>query len=153
LDGAAEVVAAPLLGDDGGVDLAGGDVGGAGEVFVDEALVVTEVEIGLGAVVGDEDLAVLVGGHRPRIDVEVGVEVHDRDAGAPTLDQPADGGGRDPLANGGRDATGHKNVLRHVPSLQPSALSRQQPRDRQTEVWVRGPESRAGAVPRTTRAT
>ena len=34
-----------------------------------------EVEIGLGAVVGDENLAVLVWRHRARIDVEVGVEL------------------------------------------------------------------------------
>jgi hypothetical protein len=31
-----------------------------------------EVEIGLGAVVGDIDLAVLIGRHRARIDVEIG---------------------------------------------------------------------------------
>ena len=37
-----------------------------------EALVVAEVEVGLGAVVGDEDLAVLERAHRARIDVDVG---------------------------------------------------------------------------------
>ena len=40
-----------------------------------EALVMAEVEVGLGAVVGDEHLAVLVGRHRARIDVEIGVEL------------------------------------------------------------------------------
>ena len=60
LDGAAEVVAAALLGDDRLVDPAGGDVGELGQVLVDEPLVVAEVEVRLGAVVGDEDLAVLV---------------------------------------------------------------------------------------------
>ena len=34
-----------------------------------------EVEVGLGAVVGDEHLAVLIRAHRPRIDVEIGVEL------------------------------------------------------------------------------
>jgi uncharacterized protein YwlG (UPF0340 family) len=63
---AAEVVAAPLLGDDALVDAAGGDVARLGEVLVDEPLVVTEVEIGLGAVIGDEHLAVLVRRHRAR---------------------------------------------------------------------------------------
>ena len=66
LDGGAEIVAAALAGDDLLVDaarsdvvrLAGGDAG--------EALVVTEIEVGLGAVVGDVDLAVLVGRHRAR---------------------------------------------------------------------------------------
>ena len=49
------------------------------ERLVDEALVVAEVEIGLGAVVGDEDLAVLVRVHRPGVDVDVRVELLDRD--------------------------------------------------------------------------
>ena len=40
-----------------------------------EALVVTEVEVGLGAVVGDEHLAVLIGAHGPRVDIEVGIEL------------------------------------------------------------------------------
>jgi hypothetical protein len=47
------------------VDLAGGHVGDALEVDVEEALVVTDVEVGLRAVVGDEHLAVLEGVHRP----------------------------------------------------------------------------------------
>ena len=38
-----------------------------------------DVEVGLGAVVGDEDLAVLERVHRPGVDVEVGVELLHRD--------------------------------------------------------------------------
>jgi hypothetical protein len=34
-----------------------------------------EIEIGLGAVVGDEDLAMLIRAHRARIDVEVRIEL------------------------------------------------------------------------------
>jgi hypothetical protein len=36
---------------------------------------VAKVEVGFGAVVGDEDLAVLERGHGARIDVEVGVQL------------------------------------------------------------------------------
>ena len=43
----------------------------ARQVLVDEALVVAEVEVGLGTVLGDEHLAVLERAHRARIDVEV----------------------------------------------------------------------------------
>ena len=75
LDGVAQVVAAPLLGDDAGVDLAGGDVRRARQVGVEEPLVVPDVEVGLGAVVGDEHLAVLERVHRARVDVEVRVEL------------------------------------------------------------------------------
>ena len=52
-----------------------------------EALVVAEVEVGLGAVVGDEDLAVLVRAHRARIDVEVGIELAQPDPIAARLQQ------------------------------------------------------------------
>ena len=82
LDGVAEVLAAPLLGDHAGVDLAGGDVGRAVQLGVEEALVVADVEVGLGAVVGDEDLAVLERVHRAGVDVEVRVELLHRDAQA-----------------------------------------------------------------------
>ena len=52
----AEVLAAALLGGD---NLAGGDVGGLAQVDVQEAFVVADVQVGLGAVVGDEHLTVL----------------------------------------------------------------------------------------------
>ena len=75
LHGAAQVVAAPLLRDHRLVDLARGDAVGAPGRHAGEALVVAEVEVGLGAVVGDVDLAVLERAHGARIDVEVGVEL------------------------------------------------------------------------------
>ena len=85
LDGRAEIVAAPLFFDDRLVDLAGRDVVDARQRLVDEALVVPEIEIGLGAVLGDEDLAVLVRVHRPGVDVDVGIELLDRNAMIPRL--------------------------------------------------------------------
>jgi len=46
-----------------------------------------EVEIRLGAIVGDIDLAVLIRAHRARIDVEIGVELAHADAIAARLQQ------------------------------------------------------------------
>ena len=66
LHGPAEVVAAALAGDHGVVDRPRRDAGGARGVVVGEALVVAEVEVGLGAVLGDEDLTVLERAHRSR---------------------------------------------------------------------------------------
>src|SRR5690606_9693187 len=71
LDRAAQVVATSLLGGHAGVDLSGSDVAGPGEVLVDEPLVVPNVEVRLGAVVGDEHLTVLIRRHRARIDVQI----------------------------------------------------------------------------------
>ena len=62
----AQIIAAPLLGDDLFVDPAGGPVVVAGKFGVSEAFVVAQVEIGLGPVVGDEDLAMLEGRHGAR---------------------------------------------------------------------------------------
>src|SRR5207253_10354119 len=50
LDGGAEVIAAPFLGEDFLIDVAGGDVVLALRRLPREALVMAEVEIGLGAV-------------------------------------------------------------------------------------------------------
>ena len=113
LDGAAEVVAAALLGDDRLVDAPGRDVAELAQVLVDEALVVAEVEVRLGAVVGDEDLAVLVGRHRARIHVDVRIELEDGDRQAAGLEEPTDAGGGDAFAERGGHASGHKDILRH----------------------------------------
>ena len=86
LDGAAEVVAAALAADHRVVDPAGRDVRRARRVRVGEALVVAEVEVGLRAVLGHEDLAVLVRRHRARVDVDVRIELlqADRQAARPS---------------------------------------------------------------------
>ena len=75
LHGGAEIVAPPLLGDDLLIDAASGDVVGLARRAPGEALIMAEIEIGLGAVVGDEHLAVLIGGHGSWIDIEIGVEL------------------------------------------------------------------------------
>jgi hypothetical protein len=75
LDRSAEIVSAPLLGDYAGIDAAGRDVVGLARRHAGEALVMAQVEVGLRPVVGDVDLAVLVGTHRPRVDVQIRVEL------------------------------------------------------------------------------
>ena len=89
LDGGAEIVTAPLLGEDLLVNAASGNVVGAGRRPPGEALVMAEIKIGLGAVVGDEDFAVLIGRHRARIDVEIRVELAQPDLVAARLQQCA----------------------------------------------------------------
>src|SRR5690606_6265303 len=104
-----EVVAAALLADHGLVDLAGGDRVPARQADVDEALVVAEVEVGFGAVVGDIHLAVLERAHRARIDVDVGVQLHHRHLEAAGLEDRGERGGRDALAERGHHAAGDEN--------------------------------------------
>ena len=84
---------------------------GLAQVDVEEALVVADVEVGLGAVVGDEDLAVLERVHRARIDVEVRVELLHRDAQPARREQVAEARGGQALAERGDDTAGDEDVL------------------------------------------
>ena len=86
-------------------------------VGVGEALVVAEVEVGLGAVLGDEHLAVLVGRHRARVDVDVGVELLQADGQAARDEQPADRRRGDALAERGDDAAGDEDEARLARNL------------------------------------
>src|SRR5690606_12813386 len=106
---AAEVVAAALLADHGLVDLAGADRVAPGQAGVDEALVVAQVQVGLGAVVGDVDLAMLERAHRARVDVDVRVQLHHRHAQAARFQDRGKGRCRDPLAQRGHHAPGDED--------------------------------------------
>ena len=128
LHGASEVVAAPLLLDDALVDLAGRPVGVLRGQRAGEALVVTEVEVGLGAVVGHVDLAVLIRAHRPGIDVDIRIELLQRDPVAVTFEEAPDRGGGQALAQRGHHAAGDENVFGrpsvHMSPDPPSGSSR-----------------------------
>ena len=75
LDGCAEIIAAPLLGENVLVDSARGDVVGLGGRPAGKALIVAKIEIGLGAVIRHEYFAVLIRRHRSGIDIEIGIEL------------------------------------------------------------------------------
>ena len=113
LDSGTEVVPAPLLLDDGLVDLAGRDVVGAGGVDPGEPLVVAQVEVGLGTIFGDKHLAVLGRAHRARIHVEIRVELAQADLVASRLQKRAKSGGRQTFTQGGDHAAGDENVTGH----------------------------------------
>ena len=77
LHGLAEILAFALLFDDTLVDFTRRDVVRFRRRLVGETLVVSEVEVGFGAVLRHVTLAVLVGVERPGVDVDVGVELLD----------------------------------------------------------------------------
>ncbi len=112
LHGRAEEVALPLLAQNGVPDRARAVARAAEEVLVDEALVVADVEVGLGSVLGHEDLAVLERAHRPRVDVQVRVELLELDAQPARLEQATERRGDDSLPESRDDATRHEDVLR-----------------------------------------
>ena len=90
LDGLAEEVATALFGQNGFVDAAGGPVIVAGKFGVGESLVVAEVEVGLRAVFGDKDFAMLEGAHRAGIDVKVRIAFLKGDFETATFEETTD---------------------------------------------------------------
>src|SRR3990172_3236400 len=100
LDRAAEVIAPALLGDDVVIDPSGGKVVLLARGDVGVALVVPQVKVGLGAVVGHEYLAVLEGAHGAGVHVDVGIELKERYLEPPALQKRPDGRRGQPFAEG-----------------------------------------------------
>jgi hypothetical protein len=95
LDRRPEIVAATFLGDNVAVDAARRDVVRLARRNAGEPLVMAEVEVGLRPVVRDIDFAVLVRRHRPRIDVQIGIELPDPDLVAARLKERPKGRGKE----------------------------------------------------------
>jgi len=98
LDGFAEVVAGAFGLDDALVGLPGRHVVIGGHIDPKEAFVVAEIEVDLAAVLEDVHLAVLVGVHRPGVDVEIGVDLDRGHVEAGIRQQAARARGGDPFA-------------------------------------------------------
>ncbi len=111
---AAEVVAAPLLADHVFVDAPGGKVVAPGGGHAGEAFVMTQIEIGFGAVAGHEHLAVLERAHGAGIDINVGVELDQGDLESPGFQHGRQRGGGDALAQGGHHAAGDEDESGHA---------------------------------------
>ncbi|GEA83029.1 hypothetical protein GCM10009774_28160 [Cellulomonas gelida] len=69
-----------------------------------------DVEVGLRTVVGHEDLAVLERVHRPRVDVQVGVELLHRDRQATGAKESAEAARRQALAERRGNSPGDEDV-------------------------------------------
>ena len=111
LHGLAQISALTLLVQHVPVHLAGGQVGVFVQVLIDEALVVAQIQIGLGAVVGHEHFAVLQRAHGARVHIDVGVQLLAGHLQAPALEQAAQRGCRNAFAQAGDNAAGDKNKL------------------------------------------
>jgi hypothetical protein len=86
----AQIITAPLALDDGLVDAALRDIVGLTAGDAGEALIMAQVEIGLRAVVRHIDFAMLIGRHRARINVQIGIELAGADLVAACLQQRAE---------------------------------------------------------------
>ncbi len=117
LDRRAEIFAPALLGDHVGIDPSGGHVVALPRGNPGEALVMAEIEVGLGAVVGHVDLAMLVRAHGAGVDIDVGVELAQTDLVAARLQQRAERRRCNAFSEGGNHAAGDEDKPRHGPTL------------------------------------
>ncbi len=85
LNGRAQIITPTLAAQYVLVDASGSEVVVLGHARADEPLVVAQVQVGLGAVVGDEHLTVLERAHGAWIDVNIRVQLEHRDLQAPRL--------------------------------------------------------------------
>src|SRR5262249_6856183 len=89
---------------------------GLRERSVREAFVVPEIEIGLRAIVGDEDFAVLERAHRARINVKIRIKLLESNLQAAAFEQTPDARCGDTFPQRRNHATGDKYIFRNYPS-------------------------------------
>ena len=95
------------------VDAAGGVIVLASERQRRIALVMTEIQIGFRPVFRDVDFSMLVGIHRSWVDVDVRVELQERDLESAAFQKIADGRGGQPFSERRHDTAGHKYKFAH----------------------------------------
>ena len=87
----AQILTASFLVNDIGEDLAGRQVGILIKIFIDEALIMAQVQIGFSAVFGYKDFAVLVGAHRAGVNIDIRIQFLGSNFQAAGLQKAADG--------------------------------------------------------------
>ena len=132
---AAQIAALAFAGDDIGIHLAGGEVGELVEILVDKALVMAQIQVRLRAVLGHIDLAMLIRAHRARVHVDVRIQLLRGHLQAARLEQPAQRGRRDALAQTRDNAACHKDVFFHAVLVPPSIRSKQHKKEPGAPPW------------------
>ena len=110
-----QVIAPAFLGDDGLVNFTGSHIRTLGQVDIDKAFRMAQVQVCLRAVVRHEYFPVLVRAHGSRINIDVGIKLLHRYLIAPALQQTPQGSCRNPFSQRRNHAACYKNILcRHV---------------------------------------
>ena len=112
LDRAAEITAFAFPRDDAAVDFARGVIAGFGTGDPGDPFIVAEIQVGLRAVVGDENFAVLVRAHGAGVDVQVRIQFLHGDPVAAFFQQKRQRRRRDPFSQTRYHPAGYKNMFR-----------------------------------------
>jgi hypothetical protein len=82
---------------------------------VGKAFIVAQIEVSFRAIIGDEDLAVLEGGHRPGIDVQIRIKFLQTHFEAAGFKEAANRSCRESFTKRRDNTAGHKDILcRHL---------------------------------------
>ena len=111
LNGAAAVIAAALLLEYAPVNFAGGDIRIFIKTLVDKTLIMSKIQIRLGAVVGDKHFAVLDGIHCPGVNIDIWVKLLHSHLIAARFQQAPQRGGSNTLSKSGNNTAGYKHVF------------------------------------------
>jgi hypothetical protein len=103
--------AGALLADDVPVDLARRYIVSLREMLIQESLIAPNIQISLLSIVRYKDFSVLIGVHRPRIQVHVWIDLLQADLVALQLEKEADRSGDNPLSQSGKDPSGDEDEL------------------------------------------
>src|SRR5215813_714702 len=113
----AKIIATTLAGDHRVVNLASSEAILAAHGSGDVTFIVTEVEVGFGAVIGDEHLAMLKRIHGTWVHIDVGIHLEQSDFEATALQESANRRRRQALAKGRDDSTRNENEFGFAPFL------------------------------------
>ena len=114
LDCRSQIFTAAFFFDDALVNLPRGVVRLTSQRTAGEAFVVSEVEICLGTIFQHIDFAVLIGAHRPWIDVDVRIQLLHPYIESPPFEQQSDRRRCQPFAQRADNSSGDENVLGHL---------------------------------------
>ena len=92
LDGSAKIISTAFLRNDGVINSARRIVVFLGQRQRRVAFIVTEIQIRLGAVIRHIDFAMLIGIHRPGVDINIRIQLEEGDLQPATFHQVADRG-------------------------------------------------------------
>lgn len=112
LHGFTQVFTLPLLGDNVIVDAAGGNIIRLGGGDVEEAFVMTKIEVGFGSVIGHVALPMFVGVQGSGVYINIGIKLLDGYRKPPGLKEFTQGGRDNAFSQGGGNTSGYKNVFR-----------------------------------------
>src|SRR3546814_3144250 len=108
------MVATPFTGDDRLINAASGDSVGLARGNTSEAFIMTKIKVGFRPVVSHIDFTMLIGRHRARIDVQIGIELPNAHTITPRLQQCCKACRHKALAKRGNRSEEHTSELQSL---------------------------------------